>query len=270
MALFFIALFGLIFGSFVAAYTFRFVLGLSNFSGRSFCDRCKKQIYWYDNIPLFSYLFLMGKCRFCKKKISSRYPLIEASTSVLFALVYVVSNKCFDLNFVSISQSPICLWRDGNSLFFYIYFYAISLLLIAIFIIDLESFIIPDELTYLLTFIALVGIIIFPGLSVYDNLFAGFAASLFLLTLHLVTNKKGMGLGDVKLAIPLGFLLGVQQSLIWLVLSFVLGAIIGVFLILRKEKKLKSPIPFGPFLVAGFFIVFFFGGIISKIIIPIY
>lgn len=269
MTLLFITLFGLIFGSFIAAYTYRFQKRLSNFSGRSFCDNCKKQIFWHDNIPLLSYLLLFGKCRFCKKKISPRYPLIEFFTALVFTITYLTNIKCFAIALVN-PPSSICMWNSSGSPLFYFYFYFIAILLLAIFIIDLENYIIPDELIYLLTFICLIGNVVFPGLSVYGNIFAGFMAATLLLFLHLITNKKGMGLGDVKLAIPIGFLLGVQNTLIWLLLSFVLGAFIGIFLIIGKRKKLKSAIPFGPFLIISFFLMFFFGDMIIKVLVPIY
>lgn len=252
MLLLFTILLGLVFGSFVAAYTYRFQNGLSNFSGRSFCDTCHKKLFWYDNIPLLSYFILGGISRCCGKKISSRYPIIEFGTSMLFVVCYL--NRSL---YVSIPCYLIIL----NLIFF--------LILVSVFIIDYENYIIPDELVYLLTVISVLVILISPSeLTVYNNLFSGFLISVILLLLHLITNKKGMGLGDVKLVLPLGIFLGLPDSLIFLLLSFVIGAIIGLILIFLGNKKLKSKIPFGPFLIISFFVIYFYSDIVRQLIIP--
>ena len=86
--IFIVILLGLILGSFLGAFTYRFPKKIPFVKGRSFCPKCKKQIIWFDNIPLFSFLFLKGKCRHCKKKISFRYPLIEVISSIFFLLIY--------------------------------------------------------------------------------------------------------------------------------------------------------------------------------------
>ena len=220
-----IFLLGLIIGSFISAITYRIPRNLGFIKGRSFCDNCKKELTWYDNIPLFSYLLYFGKSRCCNKKISIRYPLIELVSAIGFVVLYLSS------------LSPI-----------YYILYTSSL---AIFIIDLEHQIIPDELSWLILALGL-----YTTYNIlYTNLFAGFFFSLSLLTLYLITSGKGMGLGDVKLAIALGIWLGLEKGIIWLTYSFIIGGIVAGILLLLKKAKLKTKIAFGPFLIFAFWIV---------------
>src|SRR3990172_8718504 len=122
----FFLILGLAVGSFLSAYTWRWPRGISIAKGRSICPKCKKQIAWYDNIPLFSYLILGGRCRNCHKKISLRYPLIEFSTAVLFILVVNLLGGFGKLGFL-LTTSYLLL----------------ATILIAIFIIDFENQLIP-------------------------------------------------------------------------------------------------------------------------------
>jgi leader peptidase (prepilin peptidase) / N-methyltransferase len=217
---------GLIFGSFIAALTYRYVRNISNMKGRSFCDNCKKQIAWYDNIPLFSFIFLGGKCRNCKKTISPRYPLIELSCAIGFLLI--------DFQFV-----PLALFC----------------ILAIIFIIDLENQIIPDVFIF-------IGIILSLFLnhgSFLSNLLAGLICATFLLLVHIFTKGRGMGLGDVKFALLGGLIVGLPLSPVWLFVAFLTGAIVGIILISGKKAGLKSKIAFGPFLVISIPITLLWG-----------
>lgn len=228
-------LLGLIIGSFVSVVTYRIPRNLGFIKGRSFCDNCKKDLFWYDNVPLFSYIFYLGKSRCCSKKISIRYPLIEVSTAVCFVVLYLSS------------LSPL--------------YYVLCTISLAIFIIDLEHQIIPDELTWLLLLYAIC--IMLYGLSiaynlqhmVYSQFFSGFFFAFLLLMLNLVTKGRGMGLGDVKLAIPLGLWLGLEKGIVWFMYSFIIGGIVAGILLLLKRAKLKTKIAFGPFLILAFWIV---------------
>ncbi|CAN5325826.1 A24 family peptidase [soil metagenome] len=216
--------FGLVIGSFLGALSYRLPRRISISEGRSECPNCHRQISWFDNIPLFSFLFLLGKCRNCKQKISFRYPLIELSTAIIFIII--------GFNIVHL---------------------IIASVLIAIFVIDLETQIIPDELVF-------IGIVVFllAGFS-FINLLAGLLSALILLLLNIMTKGKGMGLGDVKLALLLGAMVGLDKFLIWLFFSFASGAIVGIMLILFKSAGLKQKIAFGPFLIIGLVLTIFFG-----------
>ena len=258
--LFFIFIFGLIFGSFISALSWRMPRGIQTKKGRSVCDECDYQLTWKDNIPLLSYLLLKGKCRSCKKKISLRYPLIEIFTGLTFLLIGYVYFNCSHLLFI---DSPVCFWKQTTGLFSLPYLLIISVIMITIFVIDLEHQIIPDRLNFALFAIVFITIFIFD-VSLWDRLFAGFAAGLFLLILHLITLGKGMGLGDSKLAIPVGMFFGMNLMISWMFMSFLIGAVIGVFLIALNKAKFGKHIAFGPFLLISFFLTRGFGGFIES------
>ncbi len=210
---------GLAFGSFVAALSYRYPKQISILGGRSFCDNCKKKIEWYDNIPLVSYIVLFGKCRHCGYRISLRYPLIEFATAIGFVLI----------GFQVFQLILLCLLE-------------------LIFVIDLETQIIPDVFIFVALLIHLLAPV---QLSVFANSLAGFSAASFLLLIYLATKGKGMGLGDVKFAVLGGMITGGALFPIWLLLAFLTGGIVGTILILGKRAGLKDKIAFGPFLVAA-------------------
>ena len=167
-------------------------------------------------------MLLGGKSNCCGQKISARYPLIEVTTAISFISLYLYS-------------------------FSFIYYLLFTISLV-IFVIDLEYQIIPDELSW---FILLLGLIL--NFS-FVNIFAGFLFSLLLLILYLITAGRGMGLGDVKLAISLGVILGLKNGVTWIVTSFILGGIIASILLILKRAKLKTKIAFGPFLIFAFWL----------------
>lgn len=217
-----LVLLGLVVGSFVSAVTYRIPRGLGFIKGRSFCDFCKAELKWYDNIPLLSFLFYREKSRCCNQKIPLRYPLIELSTAIGIVLLYP--------NYI---------------------FIILFLLTLSIFIIDLEHQIIPDELSWL---VLLLGLFTVHG-TPFTALFSGFFASLLLLFIHLITRGRGMGLGDVKLAIALGTWLGWLGGLRWLMTAFIIGGIISAILLLLRRANLKTKVAFGPFLIIAFWII---------------
>ncbi len=225
---------GLIIGSFIAALSYRYPKRISNLRGRSFCDNCKQQITWHDNIPVLSFLFLGGRCRNCKKTISVRYPLIELVTGIGFLLI----------GFQIIPLILFCLLE-------------------IIFIIDLEHQIIPDDFIFFGILLSLFTL----HSSLFTNLLAGFTSAVFLLLMHLFTKGKGMGMGDVKFAALGGMLVGLPLSPIWLLLAFLTGAGVGIILILGKKAGLKSKIAFGPFLVLSIPITLLWGQKILDIIL---
>lgn len=234
LQLVFLFVLGLIFGSFISALSYRYPKGISNISGRSFCDNCKKQLGWRDNIPLLSYLILGGRCRNCKSKISLRYPLIELVTGLGFVLI-------------GFQILPLILFC----------------ILEIIFIIDLENQIIPDLFIF---FGLLISILNFQFI-IFNSLLAGFLCALFLLLIHLVTKGRGMGLGDVKFAVLGGMIVGLSLFPIWLFMAFLTGAAVGSILILGKKAGLKSKIAFGPFLVISVPITLLWGQKIIDIIL---
>ncbi len=152
--------------------------GISIAHGRSFCPKCKKQIAAFDNIPILSYLILLGKCRNCKKKISIRYPIIELATAFSFLICFVFLNL--------ISQNLI--WT--NSLFdlqIPFLLFLVSLFVI-VFVVDLEHSIIPDEIVFIGLFVTTIALLLFRNELILTNLLAGTGSAIFLLLIHLITN----------------------------------------------------------------------------------
>ena len=259
----FIFTLGLGVGSFITAYSYRWPRGISVKKGRSFCPHCKKKISWYDNIPLISYLLLGGKCRNCGEKISIRYPLIEFLTAVTFISVYYFLSSCTKLQ-----SSPICEWQSVLGWWALPYLLTLASILLAIFVIDFEHQLIPDELVFFLINISVFALIIATNDKLYLFLLSGFGMALFLLLLNLITKGRGMGLGDVKLVIPLGLILGWPYSLVWLFVSFISGGVVGLILIALKRARFGKHIAFGPFMILAFLITMFWGDSLVSFLLP--
>jgi len=245
MEYFFIFIFGLIIGSFLNCIIYRLETASSFLRGRSFCPHCKHKLEFLDLIPVFSFLFLKGKCRYCRQKISRQYPLVEIATGLLFLLIF---------NFQ-----------------FSIFNFFIACFLIIIFVYDLKHFIIPDKIIYpaiLVSGIWYFGDSIFFNFytryEILNTIYSALGAAGFFLAIVFVSRGKAMGIGDIKLAFLMGLILGWPNILLALFLAFLTGAIIGTGLIIFKNKTLKSEIPFGPFLVTGTFIALFWGGTIIE------
>lgn len=210
-------------------------------SGRSFCPNCKHSLSFLDLVPLLSFVLLLGKCRYCRKKISPFYPVMEALMGVSFVFAYVF--------WQSHLLSPI-------DLAFTVF---VMSLLVGIFVADLFLGIIPD------IFVAMgVGGTLFYNPFVRQNLFfgfllAGFFSFLFFLVLYLITKTRGIGFGDVKFAFLIGLVLGPLGTFYALWFAFVSGALVSVFFILLRRKKIGDTIPLGPFLVLGVFLMLFWG-----------
>jgi leader peptidase (prepilin peptidase)/N-methyltransferase len=255
MAFMFLLL-GLILGSFLAALTWRLPREISISKGRSFCPQCRKKIEWYDNIPVISFFLLGRRCRNCKTPISSRYPLIEVSTAILFFIVAV---------FYQNISSNITWLPNLNPILGISYVLFLAFIFLGIFTVDVEQMLIPDELLFG-GMAATLGVLFLTGLPLYVNLLTGFVFGLIFLGLNFLTRGKGMGLGDAKFVILIGFILGPLNGLIALLLSFVVGAIFGLSLLITRMAKLQQKIAFGPFLVIGFLGSIFFANEILKFI----
>src|SRR4030042_5024152 len=217
---------------------------------RSYCPYCKTTLRWHDLIPVLSFLFLRGKCRYCGKQISIQYPLVEVSTALLF--VAIVNFQFPIFNFQSIFNLSISNWI---TLCYMLY---VVCSLIIIFVYDFKHYIIPDKILFPAIGVSimyhLLSIILAENYALYiinNTLYyagSALAASSFFLALVVLSRGRWMGLGDVKLAFLMGLILGWPNILVALFLAFFIGAIIGLGLIGLKRKTLKSEIPFGPFL----------------------
>lgn len=244
---------GLVIGSFLNVVIYRMVNNDSPLRGRSYCDSCKKPIAWYDNIPLISFVLLKSKCRHCGNPIPWTYPAVEFLTGALFVWWYFIGSTFFRL-----SSKPFLVIQPMFWLF-------VGILLVMIFFTDLMYYIIPDSAVFLMTVLTFVYRLFLTNQGVMMGrdfqlaLASAIMASMFFLALFLLTRGKGMGFGDVKLAFPLGLLLGWPNTLVAVFLSFILGAVAGLVAMSIGKKKLKSQIPFGPFLVLGTFIALLWG-----------
>ncbi|MCJ7805867.1 prepilin peptidase [Patescibacteria group bacterium] len=255
-------LLGLVLGSFVNVLIWRLPRKMS-LGGRSICPECRAKIFWYDNIPLISYFLLGRKCRSCMKKISWRYPAVEAGVALAFLILVAASTKCFTSTFID--SSPICEWFGSLWVFSYPYYLVITVFFVTVFVIDLKDRIILDQVSFLGFAIVVAFLLLFRP-DFYEVILSGFASASFLLLINLFTKGRGMGLGDVKFALFAGTLLGWPEALVWMFLSFLTGAIVGLILVIRGKVGLKSQIAFGPFLVACVYIVFIIGHYLAKLL----
>ncbi len=242
----YLALVGLIVGSYLNVVIHRLPLGISTVTPRSRCPGCGEVVRARDNIPVLSYILLRGRCRHCKAEISPRYPLIETLTALLFVA---------------------CYWQFGLSveLLAGVLFCAAMVALAAI---DAEHFLLPDKIT--LPGIA-VGLLLSPWLE-----WSGWRSALIgallgggmLLALaagwYWLRGEEGMGLGDVKMLAMLGAFLGWKGMLVALFFASVAGSVVGLAVIASGRGGMKSKLPFGTFLALGAVVALFVGPRITR------
>ena len=241
---------GLFLGSFLGVLVDRLTNKESIINGRSRCDKCKKELGLLDLIPVLSFIFLKGKCRYCHTRLPYFYPLIEITTAILFSLTYVL----FDFQFPFVS-------------FQLIYYLLMVSSFIVIFFTDLKYGIIPDKIVFPAIFVSIFYLLLFNPSFLVIHLLCGLGAFIFFIAISygffVLTKKQSMGGGDIKLSLLLGLFLGFPGILVSLYIAFLTGAVVSIILILWKKKtSLKDTLPFGPFLILGSIISFFFGSII--------
>jgi len=262
-----VATFGLVFGSFFNVLADRLSYG-KTILGRSKCESCKHQLSWNDLIPVLSFILLKGKCRYCKKSFSIQYPLSEIFTSAVFILTWYLSNH-YLLGFVR------------EDIFIHMLYLATSGVLIVMLLADLRYQIIPDEMQVALGVIGLTKIIyisyfIAGGnyIRIFTDLWSGVLSGAIvmapLLLVFLITKGRGMGFGDVKLTFVMGLFLGMWQGLGALYIGFVTGGVVGAILLLLKLGGRKTKIPFGPYLILGFYLMIFFEQEVYTIVSRVY
>jgi len=265
--IFFAAILGLIVGSFLNAFYLRRLSGKKiSMGGRSFCPKCNHKLGAKDLVPLISYIILQGRCRYCKAEISVQYPLVEISTSILFALVFYIIFRNQFFAGITVNES---IYLALKTIF---WFYVVAVLVL-ITISDIKEMIIPDEVIYPAIIFAFLYAITMPffGNSVTSaislvgkNVLGAFFAGLFFYTMILVSGGKWMGGGDVKLAFFAGLILGWVNVIVALFLAFISGSIYGLLVVALGKRKMAEAIPFGPFIVFGIFVAFAFGLEIIK------
>ena len=240
-----VAVFGLLVGSFLNVCIHRLPRGRSPATGRSHCPPCDHLIAWYDNVPLLSFLWLRGRCRHCQAAIATRYPVVESITALLALATYT---------------------HHPELVHFLLYFLFLICPLIVIVFIDLDTLTIPDVITLPGIPIAIaVSLILGPErwqtqlLHALLGLAIGGGLLLVLAWYSVrIRHKEGMGGGDIKLAAMLGAFFGPTDILLVLTLASLLGLVIGGGALLLRHQGRETPIPFGPFIALGAFFNFFF------------
>jgi len=239
-------LFGLVFGSAINAMVWRLKVGKSWVHGRSVCSECGHQLAAKDLVPVFSWLFLGGKCRYCRKPIKD-HPIVELVTALVFGLSAYVMAPMSVGGWVALG-----LWL------------LIAMMLITLAAYDARWMILPDKVMVPLVVTAAVFAVTMSFVTHNPRVLAGAieAAALagggFYL-LATATRGKGMGGGDIKLAFAMGLILGVKATGVAMLLAFNVAAIVGVVMIVVRRLKRKDHIPFGPYLVGGTIVAFLFG-----------
>ena len=236
---------GICIGSFLNVLIYRIPLGMDFKKGSSICTTCKHPLKWYDLFPLFSWIFLGGKCRYCKAKISPIYPIVESITGILFVMSFVFGCGCdFKLRLLG--------------------YFMICSALVVVFCIDWKHMFIPDSMWIT---ILLGGIVIYID-SIIENGFdkneligriVGFflVSGLFLLVSYI--KPDSMGGGDIKLMAAAGFALGWKNVLLALLVSGFTGTLYLIFSNTLKKENMKKEVPFGPHLAIGIFVALMFG-----------
>jgi leader peptidase (prepilin peptidase)/N-methyltransferase len=251
-AIILIVVFGLIWGSFLNVVIYRLPRDISLLRPPSSCPHCGKQIKFYENIPIFSYLVLRGKCGSCQAKISPVYPMVEALTALCFWLIY--------------QQYPL------SPHFFVSCLFASALIVLAF--IDYFHQILPDEITLPGLGLALLYTFFRVDLSLTQSLLGAGVGGGFLLLVYgvyyLLRKKEGLGLGDVTMMLMVGAFLGWKQTLLTLILASIGGALVGIFFILFRKKDLQHALPFGTFLAPSAFVAFLYGQRIIDAYLSLY
>tara|TARA_B100001029_G_scaffold172276_1_gene169876 strand:+ start:508 stop:1272 length:765 start_codon:yes stop_codon:yes gene_type:complete len=244
---------GAIWGSFANVCIYRLPNNLGVVVKSSFCPNCKNSIKWFDNIPLFSFFLLQGKCRNCKKTIDRQYIIVELLTAFSFATIYY---------FFGISITTLLL-------------ITLSVFFIIIFFIDLKHFIIPDSLTFSLMVIGFIKSFdpnlnqaIFPN---YINSLIGGVTGYLIIWLiiylyKLIRKKEGMGLGDAKLMAAIGFWFGWASLPFVIFFSSLVALIFAIPSLLKKSLAMSSEIPFGPYIIAACIFYLSFSNEIKNIL----
>lgn len=232
-------IFGACVGSFLNVIHLRFGQWRSIAVTRSTCPHCRHELAWYDLVPIVSFITLLGHCRYCKKPISGQYIVIEALCGGITAIVWYV-------------LAPHSLLGLAHTAGLLLFVYAALVMILQ----DAKDM----EVHNILFMVTALGALVFAiGNGVVNAALGVVSTSIVLLIVTVVSRERWMGSGDVLLAVPIGMILGYPKGLLWMYLSFMLGAAYGIFLILVRRKKRTDPVPFIPIMLLGFLITFLYG-----------
>lgn len=272
-----IFVFGLFLGSFLNVVIDRLPKGQSILYPPSHCPHCRHRLAFYDLVPLFSFFYLKGRCRYCKEKISLYYPVVEVSTGILFALTAYM-----------VKVLPIV---------YLIYLLLVISALMVVFFVDLKYGIIPFKVVGITLVIVTLWYLLNTSVNISDILrdssdcglrmtnakfaeeiscagpilnyfFSGIGVFAAFLLLFLATKGRGIGFGDVVFSFLMGYVLGFPKIVLGVYIAFLTGAIISLILIMARKKRFRGGvIPFGPFLVTGTVISLFWGQVIVDMFV---
>lgn len=246
-------LFGAAIGSFLSVTIYRIEKKKKGIIlGRSACPNCKKTLNAIDMVPVLNYIYLRGKCRHCKKSISPHYFFLELSTALLLLLNYLTfplfnETMTWQLSLIESNVLP------------FVFSSIITILLIGIFFYDLLYYKIPDVFLYPFVIVSALSHIVLQTNNIVGMLIGGAIGLIFFGGQYLVSKGKWIGEGDIYIGIGMGLLLGWQQMLLAMALTYILGAIISIALLVTKKATAKSKIPFAPFMVFGTLATMFYG-----------
>ena len=255
-------------GSFLNVCIYRIPRDLSVVTPRSFCPHCRKPIAGYHNIPIISFLALRGKCRACGSAITARYVLVELLTAVLFLIIWLKLERPDGRQVLGLTAMSD--WKLVP-----IYWLVVSGLILGTFV-DFEHLIIPDRVTLGGIVAGILLSVVAPSLHGKEDMLSGLlwsaigaAAGWGLLRAVAVLGKlafrrDAMGFGDIKLLGAIGAFLGWQAILFTVLLSSLIGSIVGILLVLARMKKMQSKIPYGPYLALAAVLWIFWGPTLSS------
>lgn len=232
--------FGAVIGSFLNVLIYRLPRNINFVKGFSYCPNCEHRLYPKDLVPIFSWLFLRGKCRYCKEPISPRYMLVELFSGALGLALYV---------FYPMPQAVL--------------FFAVGAILLTLTLIDANIQEIPDSLNIAIFLCGIAAIWVVGDVTILSRVIGIFAISVPLLLITILI-ANAFGGGDIKLMAAAGFLLGWQNALVATFIGIILGGIYGIILLARRKKGRKEHFAFGPCLAVGIFAALLWGNHIIQ------
>jgi prepilin signal peptidase PulO-like enzyme (type II secretory pathway) len=248
----YLAVLGLIFGSFANAAVWRLKKKKDIVKDRSECIHCHHKLSWMDLIPVLSWVLLRGKCRYCKKNISPQYPLVELAVAAYFVGSFLFWPTDLSLWYY---QAQFILWL----------IYGVGLAVL--FVYDLRWFLLPDRVVYPLIGLGLIDALIRVsvidqggvGAAVVDLVLSVLAIGGFYGALYFISKGRWIGFGDVKLGVFMGLVLGWEQAIVAIMVANVVGFLVILPGLLTKKLSSTSRVPFGPYLIIGFIAAGLFG-----------
>ncbi|MEK7629111.1 MAG: prepilin peptidase [Patescibacteria group bacterium] len=248
---FFALIFGLIGGSFINALLWRIPKHKNIYSDRSECVKCGHKLSFFDLIPVLSFILLLGRCRYCSKRISWQYPLIELVSGLGLYFLALLAPRSFSE--VGRFDGLEFAWLAG-----------IFLISVFIFIYDLKHLLILNRSVFLGVLWVVLGFWYFGVKNFENNVLMALIIFSFFFTLYFLSKGRWVGGGDAKLGLFLGLWLGWPQGIVGFLFAYILGSVVGVILLIFSLVNLKSKIPFGPFLITGAWVAFLWGEAIIK------